>query len=241
MSNVSALTFNLQPSLTPIRCKLTNTINVESVIMDLGKRVKGLRKDHGWSQLELSKRTSISRGRIAQLETNPVAEVKGESLVSLARAFGCTTEQLLSENALGSSMAGLKLQPITRKAPVIAWESLPELLGGNNVIESTKWVGCPHDISENSFALEVQNDLMTSINGRSYPVGVLIFIDQDRNPKSGDRVIAIDRETSESVFREYVVDGGVKYLKPLNTAYPIQQCSQTTHIIGVVVGSYLSE
>lgn len=239
MSNVSALTFNLQPSLTLFGCKLANTYKDGSKFMDLGKRVKSLRKDNGWSQLELSKRTSISRGRIAQLETNPVAEVKGESLVSLARAFGCTTEQLLSESA--PSMSGLTLQVVTKRAPVLKWHNLPLILTGSLMLESDNWVGCPQSISDNSFALEVQNDVMTSNNGRSYPMGVLIFIDQDKKPKSGDRVIAIDRETSESVFREYVVDGGVKYLKPLNTAYPIQQCSQTTHIIGVVVGSYMAE
>ena len=239
MSNVSALTIDLQPPLASIRCKLANTYKRGKIFMDLGKRVKNLRKDNGWSQLELSKRTSISRGRIAQLETNPVAEVKGESLVSLARAFGCTTEQLLSESAL--SMQGLKLQPVMRKAPILNWQDLPTILTGSLMLESKEWVGCPQTTGDNSFALEVQNDVMTSNTGRSYPTGTLIFVDQDRNPKTGDRVIAIDRETKESVFREYVIDGGVRYLKPLNTAYPIQQCSQDTHIIGVVVGSYMSE
>ena len=61
--------------------------------MDLGRKVKALRKGEGWSQLDLSKKTLLSRGRIAQLETNPVAEVKGDSLVSLAKAFGLSSSQ----------------------------------------------------------------------------------------------------------------------------------------------------
>jgi|TARA_B100000795_G_scaffold59975_1_gene40017 transcriptional regulator with XRE-family HTH domain len=210
-------------------------------MMDLGKRVKDLRKDQGWTQLDLSKRTSLSRGRIAQIETNPVAEVKGESLVSLAKAFGYSTEQLLSEDELGL-LAGLKLQPITKKAPVISWDSLESIMNGTFMLnDNNQWVGCPHDISDSSFALEVQNDVMTSNNGRTYPRGTLIFIDQTRKPKTGDRVVAIDRDTLESVFREYVVDGGIRYLKPLNTVYPIQKCTDNTHIIGVIVGSYLAE
>jgi SOS-response transcriptional repressor LexA len=240
MSNVSALTIDLQPQLTLFTGKLANISNGGKTLMDLGSRVKQLRKTQGWSQLELSKRTAISRGRIAQLETNPVAEVKGETLMSLARAFSCTTEELLSSSAL-DSMSGLKLQPIMRKAPILNWQNLPDILKGSLMLESESWVGCPHDISDTSFALEVQNDVMTSNTGRSYPAGTLIFVDQDRTAKTGDRVIAIDRETKESVFREYVVDGGVRYLKPLNTAYPIQQCSQDTHIVGVVVGSYMAE
>lgn len=56
--------------------------------MNLGKRIKSLRKEQGWTQKELSKRTSLSRGRLAQIETDPLAEVRGDSLVSLAKAFG---------------------------------------------------------------------------------------------------------------------------------------------------------
>ena len=208
--------------------------------MDLGKKVKALRKGEGWSQLDLSKKTLLSRGRIAQLETNPVAEVKGDSLVSLAKAFGITTEQLMS-NRDPEKLVGIKLQPITRKAPIMSWDSLPHILTGSFMLESSEWVGCPHDISDNSFALEVVNDLMTSANGRSYTQGALIFVDRERQAKSGDRVIAINRVTLQSVFREYVVDGGVGYLKALNTAYPIIEMTNDHTVIGVIVGSYIAE
>jgi len=209
--------------------------------MDLGKRIKNLRKDQGWTQHELAKRTSLSRGRLAQIETDPLAEVRGDSLVSLAKAFGYSTEQLLSADELGL-LAGLKLQPVTKKAPVISWASLESIYKGTFMLENnTNWVGCPHDISDSAFALEVENDVMTSSIGRTYPRGTLIFVDPNKTEKTGDKVIAIDRSSNESVFREYVVDGGVKYLKPLNTAYPIQQFNDNTHVIGVIVGSYIAE
>ena len=41
--------------------------------MNLGKRIKALRKDQGWTQSDLAKRTSLSRGRLAQIETDPLA------------------------------------------------------------------------------------------------------------------------------------------------------------------------
>ena len=209
--------------------------------MNLGKRIKALRKDQGWTQSDLAKRTSLSRGRLAQIETDPLAEVRGDSLVSLAKAFGYSTEQLLSADELGL-LAGLKLQPVTKKAPVISWASLISIVEGTFMLESnTNWIGCPEDVSDSAFALEVQNDVMTSSTGRSYPKGTFIFVDPQKPHKTGDRVVAIDRDTNESVFREYVVDGGVSYLKPLNTAYPMQQCGENTHIIGVIVGSYMAE
>jgi transcriptional regulator with XRE-family HTH domain len=208
--------------------------------MDLGKKVRALRKGEGWSQLDLSKRTLLSRGRIAQLETNPVAEVKGDSLVSLAKAFGITTEQLMS-NRDPEKLVGIKLQPITRKAPVMRWDSLPDILNGNLILESSRWVGCPHDMGDESFALEVENDVMTSASGRSYTQGSLIFVDREREAKSGDRVVVINQVTLQSVFREYVVDGGVGYLKALNTSYPIIEMTNNHTVIGVIVGSYIAE
>ena len=239
----------LSTSRTLITCKLAYKKEVKATtiyskgfkMLDLGKRVKGLRKDQGWTQLDLSKRTNLSRGRIAQIETNPLAEVKGDTLVSLAKAFGYSTEQLISDDELGL-LKGLKLQPITKKLPVISWSSLPSIIKGSfEMGDNDQFVGCPYDIGDNSFALEVKNDVMTSPNGRSYNKGTLIFIDQTKTPKTGDRVIAINTFTDESVFREYVLDGGVKYLKPLNVAYPIQQFNEYTKIIGVIVGSYTAE
>ena len=206
--------------------------------MDLGKRIKSLRKDQGWTQLDLSKRTNLSRGRIAQIETNPLAEVKGDSLVSLAQAFGYSTEQLLSDDELGL-LAGLKLQPITKKVPLIGWESLESILNKTFSLESSNWIGCPYDLSDKSFVLEVQDELMTSIHGRSYPKGALIFVDAEREPKAGERVIAIDTVTLSAVFREYVISGSTTYLKPLNERYPIKDLQPSTSIIGVVVGSYM--
>ena len=206
--------------------------------MNLGKRVKELRKAQRWTQADLAKRTSLSRGRIAQIETDPLAKVGGNSLVSLAKAFGYSTEQLLSADELGL-LADLKLQPVTRKVPLIDWKSLKSIVDKTFVLESSNWIGCPYDLSEKSFVLEVQDELMTSIHGRSYPKGALIFVDAEREPKAGERVIAIDTVTLSAVFREYVISGSATYLKPLNERYPIKALQQSTSIIGVVAGSYM--
>ena len=209
--------------------------------MDLGKRVKALRKQKGWSQEELAKRTSMSRGRIGQLETNPLAEVKGANLVSLAAALGFSTEKLLSKEEL-LLVAGVKTKPLTRKVPILSWASLSSINKGEKLMqESDRWIGCPDDIGENSFALEVENDLMTNSVGRSYPVGSFVFVDQDKPVKSGDRVIAVNLKTLDSVFREYVIEGSVSYLKPLNIQYQTKECDEHTQIVGVVVGSYMAE
>ena len=204
-------------------------------------RVKNLRKDHGWSQEEFANKISLSRGRLAQLETDPKAEVKAIALLSIAKAFGCSIEQLMSNNAINRTDGVIKLQPITRKAPVVKWGSLKDLLNGVFKMESDNWVGCPEDLNANAFALEVKDEVMTASNGKSYPLGTLIFVDVDREPKSGDRIVAIDTDNLSAVFREFVISGGVQYLKPLNDRYPIAEFLTSTKILGVVVGSYMTE
>ena len=204
-------------------------------------RVKNLRKDHGWSQEEFANKISLSRGRLAQLETDPKAEVKAIALLSIAKAFGCSIEQLMSNNAINRADGVIKLQPITRKAPVVSWASLKDLLNGEFNMESEVWVGCPEDLNENAFALEVKDEVMTASNGKSYPLGTLIFVDVDREPKSGDRIVAIDTDNLSAVFREFVISGGVQYLKPLNDRYPIAEFLPSAKILGVIVGSYMAE
>ena len=104
-------------------------------------RVKNLRKDHGWSQEEFANKISLSRGRLAQLETDPKAEVKAIALLSIAKAFGCSIEQLMSNNVISKTDGVAKLQPITRKAPVVNWASLKNLLNGEFNMESEVWIG----------------------------------------------------------------------------------------------------
>ena len=55
--------------------------------MNLGERVKKLRKDQGWSQQDFANRTSISRARVAQLETDPTAEVKADQILEHSPTF----------------------------------------------------------------------------------------------------------------------------------------------------------
>jgi SOS-response transcriptional repressor LexA len=45
----------------------------------------------------------------------------------------------------------------------------------------------------------------------------------------------ITEGNKEATFKQYVVDGGVAYLKPLNPQYPIAQLDKTTIIYGVIL------
>lgn len=78
---------------------------------------------------------------------------------------------------------------------------------------------------------------MTSPYGHmdSFRDGDLVQFDNDHTPTNGKYVIAILPGASEAIFRQYVIDGGIQYLKPLNPQYPLIQIDEKTRICGVMI------
>lgn len=78
---------------------------------------------------------------------------------------------------------------------------------------------------------------MTASSGysKSFHEGDLIIVDSESATSNGDFVIAILPRSKEATFKQYVIDGGVHYLKPLNPQYPIIQIDKGTHICGKVI------
>ncbi|MEE5088411.1 S24 family peptidase [Pseudomonas alliivorans] len=86
-----------------------------------------------------------------------------------------------------------------------------------------------------AFWLEVKGDSMTSTSAPSIPEGSQILVDTEADVRPGKLVIAKLADSNEATFKKLVEDGGVRYLKPLNSAYPMVQCTEDCRIIGVVV------
>lgn len=63
--------------------------------MSIGANVKRLRQEREWSQVELARRVGVSRVRITQIENDPSTQVKGDTLLGLAKAFGCLPDDLV--------------------------------------------------------------------------------------------------------------------------------------------------
>ena len=62
--------------------------------MTLGQKLKTLRAEKGWTQLELAKRSGLDRGYIANLEIDGVKKPAGQVFLKLARAFNLRPEEL---------------------------------------------------------------------------------------------------------------------------------------------------
>ncbi len=86
--------------------------------------------------------------------------------------------------------------------------------------------------------MRVISDAMTSPLGqvKSFHEGCLI-INPEKTANHGDYVVVLVPRTKEITFKQYVIDGSVSYLKPLNPQYPITQIDKRTKIVGVAISS----
>jgi SOS-response transcriptional repressor LexA len=126
--------------------------------------------------------------------------------------------------------------------PIIHWHevagfSTPEK-AINNKTEFAPY-SCHQKNKSRLFALRVKGDAMIAATGRekSFHESDLLIVNPDADPKHGDYVIVVLPGAKEATFKQYVIDGGVKYLKPLNLQYPMTPINKNARICGVVAAS----
>ena len=81
----------------------STTADAESINEDLGRRVKKLRADRGWSLEELASVSGVSRSMLSEIErerANPTLSVT----YRIARAFGLTLQNLIESADSASSI-----------------------------------------------------------------------------------------------------------------------------------------
>ena len=98
-----------------------------------------------------------------------------------------------------------------------------------------EWFESDAHIEGSGFWLRVQGDSMTSPVGVSIPEGMLILVDTGKEAKNGSLVIAKLVDANEATFKKLVIDGGQKFLKPLNPLYPLTPINGNCKILGTVV------
>ena len=64
------------------------------ICVQLGKRIRALRLERGWTQFEMSERLGIDRSYLAEVETGKI-EVCLRNVALIAQGFGLKAWQLL--------------------------------------------------------------------------------------------------------------------------------------------------
>ncbi|MBA1200377.1 helix-turn-helix domain-containing protein [Pseudomonas capeferrum] len=212
----------------------------------LAERIKVARQHAQLTQKALAHQVGVEQPVISQLETGKnlqsahlpkIAHVCGVSAIWLSDAIG----PMLPGGSLPAANANVTntAQPdMTFRYPVISWvaagawaEAVEPFPPGF----SDRYEMSEYDAKGPAFWLEVKGDSMTSPVGQSIAEGTLILVDTEADAQHGKLVIAKLADSNEATFKKLVEDGGRRFLKPLNPAYPTQMCAGDCRIIGVVV------
>ena len=209
----------------------------------LAERIKSARNHAKLTQKALALKVGVEQPVISQLETGKnlqsahlpkIAHVCGVNAIWLSENIGPMTGAPLSGSNVGST-----LQPIESfRYPVISWvaagawaEAIEPFPPGF----SDRYELSDYNSKGPAFWLEVKGDSMTSPVGMSITEGTLILVDTEADAQSGKLVVAKLADSDQATFKKLVDDGGRRYLKPLNPAYPTEMCVENCRIVGVVV------
>lgn len=209
-------------------------------MQDFKGRVKALRLYRKLTQTGLAKLIGVTPQAIQKLEAGNVKETR--LTMSLGKALNASIKWLETGPEMDLNVvppySPPKAQP--EEIPVIAWTDIPAWFTGKKkaLLDSvTEYQPRFHNVSLNSYALRLNNDAMTSprSNVKSFYKGEIIIVDPEIEAKENSYVIATIGDSKEAVFRQVVRDGGIDYLKPLNSQYPTLERGKDVTIYGVVV------
>jgi len=213
----------------------------------IGDRVRIARKAKKLTQSELARRIGQKQQNIQQLESGKVEQPRylhvlsealdvsidwlmGKQSSSASRATPAKSASMNMNNSHGSH--------IVQHLPLISWGQAGEWTETTQIRESgeceEELVPVTRKYSSTAFALRVRGDSMHATEGASFPDGSIICVDPMQQAENGSYVVVRLDGRSEATFKQLVVDGHRRYLKPLNTRYPIIEATNETAVCGVV-------
>lgn len=210
--------------------------------MSLADRVILVRKQAGLTQAELANRIGLSQTAVHKLEQGRSAS----SRRTVAIAMACNVDPIWLQTGQGDMIKGLRTIPrasdmdspllpaLSSRIPLISWELAATWLEqegaplGHSEVES--WVQATRRVSAQTFAVRVSGDSMRP----EFSEDDIIIVDPNVTPDQ-KRFVLARTESGHVTLKQYMVDGGQRFLKPLNPRYPLLAMTPEIRIIGSVV------
>ncbi|MET3494194.1 helix-turn-helix domain-containing protein [Variovorax boronicumulans] len=125
--------------------------------------------------------------------------------------------------------------------PLISWAQAANWTSAGKQ-SADRWIPCVAHHSDQTYAVRVEGDSMTSADGalKSYPEGSIVFVDTElQTPADGERVIARLTESNKITLKEFKDDDDRRWLLPLN---PKHEPIRTAFVVlGTVIGKWEDE
>lgn len=227
----------------------------------LAERIKFLRKKSGLSLAAVAKQLEVSPQAVHKWENG--GNIDGVRTMALAELFNVNASWVMfgeipedEESGFEPLKTSFKYAPPSIPAPDDSGTFVPllelkkvrdwVLEAGLRNYHTGEWVACPAPHGQSAFAVRVEGVSMEKAGDRvSYSPGDIIFVDPEKPPVSGSRVIVdwspIDSEWT-SLFRELIVEGDIRYIRALNPTWPDQITRiYENRVLGTVIGKWVQE
>jgi len=200
--------------------------------MSLGQRLKQAREKTGLSQRGLAKRSGLSQQLISKLE-NGLVESTTE-VFRFAEVLGINPRWLATGKGGPQSDFNVADGPsIKAYVPLISWVAAGnwrEVVDPYPPGDGEALVPVTCRVGNNAYALRVQGDSMEPV----FPNGSIIIVDPAAESRHGSYVVVRLDHAEQATFKQLIMDGGARYLKPLNPRYPIMEIRESATVCGVV-------
>jgi SOS-response transcriptional repressor LexA len=190
---------------------------------------------------KLAERLEKAQSQISHLiGTNPIKKIGDKFAAHVERNFS-KPHGWLDQNHIGVEEESAPYEAGTARnipyyIPLLTWQEVePWLTQPEQLLNKHQppYVITHIKVSPQTFAVRVESDNMEAPHGISFCNGAIIVVDPEPSAKNGNFVIAKQTATT-LVFKQLMIDGSRRYLKPLNPRYPITEITSQTIICGVV-------
>lgn len=126
--------------------------------------------------------------------------------------------------------------PIINQVQAGSWTEIKQ----SDLSEEVEYVMAPCLVSNDAYALRIAGDSMFNpYHKKSISHGSIVIIEPHRAPKDQDIVVALLDENNEATIKQLIIDGPLKYLRPLNPQYKPVEINGNCTIIGVAIKQVL--
>lgn len=212
----------------------------------IGDRITQRMAELNLSEGELGRRSGVPQPTIHRIATNAVASPRQENVEKIAKALKVSSEWLWKGGSLKEQTPpgpDTNIEPgpaIKGYVPLISWVQAGawcEISDVRTMDDAEIWLPCAASHSSQSYALRVRGlSMFNQHERRSFRDGDIIFVDPAKDAENGSLVIAKLMDSQEATFKQLVMEGSRRFLKPLNPAWPdpIIELDDNAMICGVV-------
>jgi len=196
----------------------------------IGDRITQRMAELNLSEGELGRRSGVPQPTIHRIATNAVASPRQENVEKIAKALKVSSDWLWkggSQKEINPTAPDTNIEPgpaIKGYVPLISWVQAGawcEISDVRTLDDAEIWLPCAASHSPQSYALRVRGlSMFNQHERRSFRDGDIIFVDPAKDAENGSLVIAKLMDSQEATFKQLVMEGSRRFLKPLNPAWP---------------------